>query len=135
MTGAVAGGTSWRVINTGLRSAVVGVRAITIDPATPSTIYVCSPSGFIFKSADGGGSWTAIGGVAGARSVVIDPTDSSTIYAGTGHGIVKSTDRGESWIGVNTGLTDTSISMLAIDPFTPSTLYAVTFRRAVLQKR
>src|SRR5690348_14531336 len=78
MTSGTAWGASWREINTGLPSAVVGVRAITIDPATPSTIYVCSSSGFIFKSADGGGNWTAIGGVAGARSVVIDPTDSST---------------------------------------------------------
>jgi photosystem II stability/assembly factor-like uncharacterized protein len=128
MTGGVAWGTSWKEINTGLPSAVVGVRAITIDPATPSTIYGCSSSGFIFKSADGGEGWTAIGGVAGARSVVIDPTDSSTIYAGTGHGIVKSTNGGESWIGVNTGLTDTSISMLAIDPITPSILFAVAFR-------
>ena len=130
MTGGVTWGASWRENNIGLPSAVVGVRAITIDPATPSTIYVCSNSwpGDIFKSADGGGNWKAISGIVGARSVVIDPTNSSTIYAGTLHGILKSTNGGETWIGANTGLTDSSISMLAIDPLTPSTLYAVTFR-------
>jgi hypothetical protein len=40
VTGGAAGDASWREINTGLPSAVVGVRAITIDPAPPSTIYV-----------------------------------------------------------------------------------------------
>jgi photosystem II stability/assembly factor-like uncharacterized protein len=132
MSSGAAGDASWREINTGLPSAVVGVRAITIDPVTPSTIYVCSYSwpsgGSIFKSTDGGGSWKAISSVVGARSVVIDPKNSSTIFAGTVHGIVKSTNGGESWSGANTGLTDSTIYTLAIDPITPSTLYAVTFR-------
>jgi photosystem II stability/assembly factor-like uncharacterized protein len=131
MTGGAAGYASWREVNTGLTSAVVAVRAISIDPVTPSTIYVCSynwlpGAGDLFKSVDRGRSWKAISSVVGTTSIVIDPKNSSTLYAGTGHGIVKSANGGESWTGANTGLTDSSIVMLAIDPITPSTLYALT---------
>src|SRR5436190_21824927 len=120
MTGGVASAASWREINTGLQNAVVGVRSMTVDPVTASTIYVCSYSwpggGDIFKSTDGGGSWKALGTLVGARSIVIDSRNSSTMYAATGHGIVKSTNGGESWISASTGFTDTNIITLAIDP-------------------
>ena len=38
----------------------------------------------------------------------------------------KSTDSGSTWGAVNTGLTNTSVSALAIDRATPTTLYAGT---------
>ena len=38
----------------------------------------------------------------------------------------KSTNGGAAWSAVNTGLTDTYVFALAIDPATPSTLYAGT---------
>ena len=38
----------------------------------------------------------------------------------------KSTNGGENWSAVNTGLTDTYVNALAIDPATPTTLYAGT---------
>ena len=38
----------------------------------------------------------------------------------------KSTNGGGNWSAVNTGLTDTTVSALAIDPVTPATLYAGT---------
>ena len=36
----------------------------------------------------------------------------------------KSTDGGGSWAAINSGLTDSYASALALDPVTPSTLYA-----------
>jgi hypothetical protein len=35
---------------------------------------------------------------------VIDPSAPATLYAGTFHGVFKSTNRGESWEAVSTGL-------------------------------
>ena len=40
--------------------------------------------------------------------------------------VFKSTNGGENWSAVNTGLTDTAVRALAIDPATPTTLYAGT---------
>ena len=39
----------------------------------------------------------------------------------------KSTNGGANWSAVNTGLTDTEVYALAIDPTTPATLYAGTY--------
>jgi photosystem II stability/assembly factor-like uncharacterized protein len=48
-----------------------------------------------------------------------------TLYAGTGNGVLKSTDGGSSWSEAKTGLPDNVISAIIIDPMAPSTVYAV----------
>jgi hypothetical protein len=41
--------------------------------------------------------------------------------------VFKSTNGGANWSAVNTGLTNTDVRALAIDPTTPTTLYAGTY--------
>src|SRR5207247_10222100 len=79
----------------------------------------------VFKSSDGGGSWTHTGltGV-DVRALAIDPLTPTTLYAGTyGAGVFKSTDGGRSWSGANSGLPDGYVRALAIHPPTPALLY------------
>ena len=59
-------------------------------------------------------------------ALAIDPQTPTTLYAGGTGGVFKSTDGGESWSAVSSGLTDLRVSSLAIDPKTPTTLYAGT---------
>jgi len=40
--------------------------------------------------------------------------------------VFKSTDAGGSWTAMNTGLSNTNVQALAINPSTPTTLYAGT---------
>jgi photosystem II stability/assembly factor-like uncharacterized protein len=56
-------------------------------------------------------------------ALVMDPTDPPVLYAGTQQGLFKSTDGAESWtqLGVEPGA-----SMIAVDPGSPSTVYALT---------
>ena len=119
-------GGSWTAINSGLPGASLGVVALTIDPAVPSTLYACSSAGDVFKSNDGAASWQPVSGVGGANVLVIDPHKTSTLYAATRTGILKSTDGGASWQSANSGLTGFSVSWLALDPTTSATLYAAT---------
>jgi hypothetical protein len=65
------------------------------------------------------------------RALVIHPTTPHTLYAGTHSGAFKSTNGGDSWTAVNTGLTKIFVRALAIDPFTPDTLYAGTWGSGV----
>ena len=105
------------------------INALAIDPATPSTLYAGTWGGGVFKSADGGASWSAVNTGLPATDVyalVIDPATPSTLYAGTNGGVFKSTNGGAAWEAVNTGLTNTYVPSLAIDPMIPSTLYAGT---------
>ena len=62
--------------------------------------------------------WTSNGPEGGTiYALAIDPTTPATLYAGTwSGGVFKSTNGGGNWSAVNTGLTDTSVRALAIDP-------------------
>jgi len=104
------------------------INALAIDPTTPSTLYAGTWGGGVFKSADGGASWSAVNtGLTNThiRALAIDPATPSTLYAGTyayGGGVFKSTNGGTSWSAANNGLTNTDVFALVIDPQTPSTL-------------
>ncbi|HEY1251975.1 MAG TPA: hypothetical protein VGH97_12355 [Thermoanaerobaculia bacterium] len=53
-------------------------------------------------------------------TLVLDPTDPRTLYAGTGSGLFRSRDGGDSWTKVST----MAVGALAIAPSSPNVLYA-----------
>src|SRR5262249_15208868 len=85
---------------------------LAIDSQNPSTIYARAVSfGYpsVFKTTNGGASWTAVAALSGlppssssvnsglpnnVTALAIDPQNSSTVYAGTGSGVFRSTDGG-----------------------------------------
>ncbi len=78
------GGGNWSAVNTGL--AATDVRALAIDPATPTTLYAGTQGGGVFKSTNGGGNWSAVNTGLTATFVyalAIDPVTPATLYAGT----------------------------------------------------
>jgi photosystem II stability/assembly factor-like uncharacterized protein len=129
------GGDSWVAANTG--ASGLGVGDLVIDPQNPETLYVVGGD-HVFRTSDGGSQWSeASKGIIGtwANALAIDPLNPGTVYAGTvelfGYGIVrdrvfKSTDWGGSWSPASRGLTSRDVSTLAIDPQTPTILYAGT---------
>ncbi|MFY9572259.1 MAG: SBBP repeat-containing protein, partial [Blastocatellia bacterium] len=115
------GGNTWRSIQTGLNAASF-VLSLDIDPSNPSVIYAGTGMG-VFKSTDGGGSWTGTGLPIGfIQSLAIDPKMPSTLYAVAG-GVIKTTDGGNSWKA--TGNINNTVQRIVIDPMTPSTVYAI----------
>ncbi|MEK6288871.1 MAG: SBBP repeat-containing protein [Acidobacteriota bacterium] len=120
------GGSTWKAINTGENGMTVN--ALNIDPANHSVIYAGTDQG-VFKTTNGGASWTSanVGLNQGLfiNVLAIDPTTTSNIYVGLSFGgVYKSTNGGSNWNV--TGLTNTNITSLVIDPLIPSTLYAAT---------
>ena len=96
---------------------------IAVSPVNHLKIYGVSNSG-LFSSIDGGANWTLVGPYAFAK-VVFDPVNSSTIYlVTTSQGILRSTDDGQSWKPINTGLRSAAAIALKINPANPSTFYA-----------
>ncbi|MBK9607014.1 MAG: hypothetical protein IPO58_11605 [Betaproteobacteria bacterium] len=106
------------------------------DPANANVLYATTNNRGIFKSVNGGASWSAIN--AGLPSLVgqssrlsIDKANSQTLYLGftNGAGIYKSTNGGANWTAANAGLANEdakSVYRIEIDRNTPSTLYAAT---------
>jgi hypothetical protein len=93
----------------------------------------------LFKSVDGGGSWSAANvGLTTTfiPALAVDPLNPATVYAGTNRGVFKSVDGGGSWSAINTGLTsNTLIQALVIDPIVPTTVYAATLGGGVFVLR
>jgi hypothetical protein len=103
--------------------------AIAPDPVKAGTLYVGTNSEGVYKTVDGGATWTHLTkGLKRATvwNILVDKSAPSTIYAGTHEGFYKSTNGGEYWTPGNRGLTSFNILALAADPASPSTLYAGT---------
>lgn len=65
------------------------VTAIAVHPANPDIFYVGTAQGGIYRTLDGGATWTAIFDNAqtlAVGSIAIAPSQPSTIYVGTGEG-------------------------------------------------
>jgi murein DD-endopeptidase MepM/ murein hydrolase activator NlpD/photosystem II stability/assembly factor-like uncharacterized protein len=107
------------------------VEEIVVDPSTPSIIYAAAGLSGVFRSSNGGASWSpANNGLENrmVRVLAIDPVRPSIVYAGTkGYGVYKSTDGGTSWNAINAGLSNLEVSSLSIDPTSPNIVYAGTF--------
>lgn len=114
---------------------------VRFDPANSSTIYVGAPDGGLWKTTNGGTSWTTNTdqlATIGVSDVAIDPTNSQVMYLATGDldgpdtysiGVLKSTDGGNTWN--TTGLTFTAnqyrnIGRILINPTNPQIVMAFT---------
>jgi uncharacterized protein (TIGR03437 family) len=127
------GGDNWAPVRTGLTEGAY--LDIEVDPGNTQIVYAANASlllsgrGALFKSTDGGQSWTGFGPVS-VFSVTLDPTNSSVIYLGTALGIIKTLNAGPPF--EQPVLSTFAISDIAVDPSNPATLYAATrFARLV----
>ena len=108
------------------------------DATDANKFYVGSASGGVWKTTDGGATFTPIFENAGSLStgaLAIDPTDSDILYVGTGEsnpgggsvaapgdGVWKTTDGGTTW--THLGLAETRyIGRVAVDPQNPNTVF------------
>jgi len=99
------------------------VISLAIHPNTPTTLYAGTRFGGVWTSVDRGANWTFGGlGNLDVQSLLIDRV------AGTsGGGIFKSTNGATRWSGFSNGLTNKVVCAVAIDPVTPTTVYAGTW--------
>ena len=112
------------------------VADIVIKPGDPSTWYVGVGSGGIWKTENGGTTWTTIFDDQDSYSIgciTLDPANPDTIWVGTGEnvsgrhvaygsGVFRSRDGGTSW--ENMGLTDSEhIGMIRVDPRDSNVIY------------
>lgn len=117
------------------------INFVRFNPTNSNIMYVGTPDGGLWKSTNGGNSWstnTDFLTVIGVSDLVISPNNTNIMYLATGDrdyhdkysiGILKSTDGGLSWH--TTGLTFALgnrhiISSLLMDPNNSSIMIAAT---------
>lgn len=125
---------------------IVGIAA---DSTSAGTYYIASAGGGVWKTTDGGQSYTALTDFLGDTamgSITIAPSNHNVIYAGTGEanlagdsrygiGLLKSIDGGASWSVIPGPTTAASpqgvfyrkaISRIVVSPTDPNTVYLGT---------
>lgn len=104
----------------------ISVTAMAAGPSAPLVVYAATPTS-IFKSVDGGTTWTvtASAGLAGpATTVAVDAGSSSTVYATATQGVFISTDGAASWKLANIGVSNPLTRSVVAHPTQAGTVYA-----------
>ncbi len=149
----------FRSVDAGMHWTHVGLDStraigrIVVDPHAPQVAYVAalgnlwkaSPDRGVYKTTDGGATWTKslyVDTLTGAVDLVMDPTNPNTLYAATyqrlrtpccfngggpGSGIYKTTDGGATWHRLSGGLPTGDIGRigLTIARTNPDRVYAI----------
>jgi photosystem II stability/assembly factor-like uncharacterized protein len=124
--------------------AVMGGRIddFAIVESDPSVIYAGTASGGLWKTVNGGTTWTPIfdnEAVSTVGDVTLAPSDPSIVWVGTGeannrqssswgNGVYRSTDAGKTW--KHMGLKEThQISRILVHPTNPDIVYVAALGR------
>lgn len=121
-------------------SAYTGrVSAVVCSPTDPGRYFISGADGGVWRTTDGGASWTPLTDFMATTSIgalALDPTDEDVIYAGTGEGnyanhsryglgILKSTDGGDSWEHLAESVfAGRSFSAIVVSPSNPQRVFA-----------
>ncbi|MEL6483437.1 MAG: hypothetical protein AAFP96_01170, partial [Bacteroidota bacterium] len=142
-----SGGIKWEPLFEKEVTASIG--AVKIQQSNPSVIWVGTGEGNprnslnggygVFKSIDGGKTWTAMGleKTRHIHRIVIDPTNPDVVYVGAigspwgvhpERGVYKTEDGGKTWKKILSTNNTSGIADLVIDPSNPNKLIAAMWQ-------
>lgn len=97
--------------------------ALAADPTNSNVIYAASSTVSVYKTTDGGATWTAANrGLPGqpVRSLIVDPINPLKIYAVLAGGeLFKTEDGGASWQIIGSGLVQNTAYAAVFNPYAP----------------
>jgi photosystem II stability/assembly factor-like uncharacterized protein len=123
-----SGGGSWRPTNRGL--AATPVRALVLDPGSPSIVYAgLDDSSGVARSTNGGRRWSRSG--LRARNVFALAAARQTIFAGTTRGVIYRTRKGGSTWHKLLSKPGDAVVALATAPSAPRVIYGAFYKAGI----
>ncbi len=129
-------GAHWALLGRASSRLDAVITAIVVNPRDGNMLFASSwtrdaaAGGGVFRSADGGRTWSPAG-LAGqaVRALAIAPSDPNVLVAGTLDGVYRSHDASKTWERISPEHHEElrNLDSLAIDPRDPQTIYAGTF--------
>jgi photosystem II stability/assembly factor-like uncharacterized protein len=130
------GGAEWERI--GNQGDVPTIWSLAIDPVDPDTLFAGTRPAGVYRSRDGGQSWTRLDvaiapecsiGVPFVTALAVDPDDPRIVWAGVEiDGVFRSVDGGDTWTHLDNGLYDLDVHDMVIAPTRPKRLFVSTAR-------
>jgi photosystem II stability/assembly factor-like uncharacterized protein len=119
-------GATWIPMSTGLPG--MPINDIAFDPVDRTIMYAAAsngtnttPNNGLYKTTNGGRTWTRLGPELPITAVAVSPTDPLLIYTG-GAGVRKSTDGGGTWTDIWPG-TIGPVSAVVFHPTVPDIVF------------
>lgn len=115
------GGATWATARGGLRARRIG--AVAVSAGSPPVLLAAADHGALFRSLDGGNSWTELPPGLGSegRQLLFDPVDPRRAYFVNGY-LMASDDAGASWSVMNAA--PPPIGHVSLCGQVPATLWA-----------
>ena len=89
------------------------IMTLAVDPCDPRVVYAGTWRG-VYRSADGGATWSDVGLGFTVTSLVVDPRHPSSVFAGTSSGLYWTNDSGVTWAAFEPAFS-IPVSSIAID--------------------
>lgn len=120
------GPTSWTAAPSGYNPGVGRISALDIDPSNTNHMIAGSPTGGIWRTLDGGASWTILTDNLSnltVWSLTIDPIIPTTYYWGSNFGVIfKSIDSGTTW-NILGDVGPGNVNKIIVDPTNTNKMY------------
>lgn len=120
------GGATWTPADAGLPGVDGGIAALAVDPGNPNLVYAATVGFGVWKSTDGGHSWSQDGLAGQNVDLLFASAVPGRLYSVLGSAVIRSDDGGATWQDWSRGLKAQGISALVADPADPHRIYAVT---------
>jgi uncharacterized repeat protein (TIGR01451 family) len=98
--------------------SAAGTSTIAMDPSRPATLYAGTLFGQVFRTTDGGTTWTDVTGnstVGQFSTIAFDPVQSTHLLVGGTNGVAATTTSGTQWSPQTSGLNSTYVMGLSAD--------------------